>query len=229
MSVIGTIKGHEIILNNDGSIQFDAGANIDGDGSPKCYGPNNIGLDFTANGGHPGNWWGVVTDNEGNPIIQGSNDPAPGYYVSTTSFQNIQFPLTDPRRYLDSSTVPFFVVPAVIINSVKPKVIGSKAQITYNGKTIDAIVGDSGPADSLGELSIAAALALGIPSSPKNGGVDSGVNYILWPGEIAVVNTIDGNIEPPTEPITQTPIPVVVSQNKITFLNSIWKWFENKI
>jgi hypothetical protein len=32
----------------------------------------------------PGNWWALVTRN-GRPIVQGADDPAPGFYVSTTT------------------------------------------------------------------------------------------------------------------------------------------------
>ena len=34
----------------------------DADGSPRAYCPGNKGLDFTANAGKEGHWYGVVTD-----------------------------------------------------------------------------------------------------------------------------------------------------------------------
>lgn len=44
-----------------------------------------------------------------------------------------------------------------------------------------AIVADIGPKDQLGEGSIALAEALGIPSSPRTGGVKSNVAYGVFP------------------------------------------------
>jgi Fungal chitosanase of glycosyl hydrolase group 75 len=63
---------------------------IDADGSPHAYHPNGSppGLDYLANAGKPGNWYGIVTDNQkasGNPVVQGSSDPAPGFYISSTA------------------------------------------------------------------------------------------------------------------------------------------------
>lgn len=42
-----------------------------------------------------------------------------------------------------------------------------------------------------GEGSIAMADALGIPSSPKHGGVDSGVTYVAFPHSWAILGEID--------------------------------------
>ena len=50
---IGTISGSDIVEEDDG----------------------------IANTGHPGNWFGVVTDTgktDGIPIVQGASDPCPG-------------------------------------------------------------------------------------------------------------------------------------------------------
>lgn len=229
--LISTIENNNIYLNDDGSIEFTAKADIDADGSPWAYNPDNTGLDYNGNAKDGDKWVGILTDQNGKPIIQSPTDPAPGYYISTTSYQNIQFPVDNPNRYIDSSSIPFFVVPPIIISSVKPKVLGSKAQITYNDITIDAVVADIGPHSKLGELSIAAAKALGIPSSPKTGGVDKGVFYKLWPGETAVVSTIDVTnpiaIEPELTESNTIPIPIPVTNTKVTFLDQVWKWIKN--
>jgi hypothetical protein len=67
-------------------------------------------------------------------------------------------------------------------------VIGCKAVLTYQGNSVTAVVADvSGPND-IGEMSVAAAEALGIPSSPRTGGVNDGVQFEFWPGTRAVVN-----------------------------------------
>jgi hypothetical protein len=71
-----------------------------------------------------------------------------------------------------------------------------KAVIFYQGNSVDAVVADvSGPND-IGEISIAAATALGIPSSPRRGGVDDGVQFALWPGTPAAVNGETYLLEP---------------------------------
>jgi hypothetical protein len=71
---------------DDGSAFFyEAGLTIDADGAPHAYHPNEkSGLDYLSNAWRPGNWWALVTDNakpSGRPIIQGANDPAPGFYM----------------------------------------------------------------------------------------------------------------------------------------------------
>lgn len=45
-----------------------------------------------------------------------------------------------------------------------------------------AVYADVGPANKIGEGSIALAAALGIPSSPKTGGTAHGIIYIVFPG-----------------------------------------------
>src|SRR5262245_40398111 len=66
---------------------YKAGFMIEADGAPNCYGPNNSGIDYTANGGNDqgGDWWGGPTDMDGYPIKQKIYDPFPGYYVSGTA------------------------------------------------------------------------------------------------------------------------------------------------
>jgi RecA/RadA recombinase len=51
-----------------------------------------------------------------------------------------------------------------------------------NGKIVNAIYADVGPSNKIGEGSIALAEALGIPSSPRTGGVSSGIMYVVFPG-----------------------------------------------
>ena len=76
-------------LEGSATFFFKSKMAIDFDGAPTAYHPQHgKGLDHLANAGHPGNWYGVVTNNgrhDGTPIIQGPTDPAPGYYVSPTA------------------------------------------------------------------------------------------------------------------------------------------------
>lgn len=89
---------------------------------------------------------------------------------------------------LNSDVDRYIVVPPAIIRGVTPIVLGCQAFVTYLGRKTAAVVGDVGPYHKIGEASIACANALGIPSSPNTGGVDSGVFYEIHPGVPAVVN-----------------------------------------
>lgn len=163
---------------------YESGFQIDADGAYRAYHPDNKpGLDYLANGGKPGNWWALVTDNgkpSGDPVIQSDDDPAPGYYISMTSLEDPTKDPTDPRRYVDSESINYFVLPGKL----------GLAQLGDFGVVIRpktntydyAIYADSGPANKLGEGSIALAAALGIPSNPKKGGVDDGIITIVFPG-----------------------------------------------
>lgn len=186
--VLSTING--TVINWDGKkISYVAGLAIDGDGSPRCYGPNNSGLDYTANGGKPGDWWGVVVDGIGNPIIQGKNDPAPGMYISTTSLVLEGYGPKDPRRYVNSETVPYVVVPNSVRKAVPGKVLGCKVTVTNTktGKSVEAVVADIGPGNKIGEGSIALAKALGINENVRKGGTsDRIIKYEIFPGNMYV-------------------------------------------
>ena len=120
----------------------------------------------------PGNWFGVVTDNgevTGTPIVQKDTDPCPGAYVSATSLHlpgedGKPLPASSPFKYVDSATVPFIVVPPMIIKGVAGIVMGCRAVVTNSktGQTTEAVVADGGPKNHLGEISVACAKAIGV-------------------------------------------------------------------
>lgn len=200
--ILITIDGIPIYWDGE-KISFTAGMTINADGSPRCYGPNNSGIDYTANGGHPGNWWAVVTHNgksSGTPVIQSGEapqQPIAGMYISTTAYLNKGYPTKDVRRYVDSEKVPYVVTPPQLIGLVRPVVMGAAVRVTYDGKTVNALVGDIGPKSHVGEASIACAKALGIPSNPKKGGVSGKVVlYEIWPGVPASVNGVEYPLQP---------------------------------
>ena len=174
--------GHIVVwaLRDSGAFFFQAGMTIDADGAPDAYHPDDIGKDYLANGGQPGNWWALVTDEDGEPVVQGPHDPEPGYYVSNTELEDTTRPVTDPQRYVDSNEIPFVVLPfdqrggaqlgdfAVVVNRA-------------NGARSYAIFADLGPSNYLGEGSIALAEALGVAPSLKHGGTDGGLVYVVFP------------------------------------------------
>jgi len=214
---IGTITDQDtgididIIEQDDGSVTFAAGATLDGDGAngqfggPPCYAPSSYQghtLDVLANAGGPGNWYGVVTDNNGKPFVQKQTDPCPAAYVSATSLhlpdQNGQsLPPSSPFKYVDSATVPFIVVPPMIIKGVQPIVLGCRCVVTNtkNNQSTEAVVADQGPHNHIGEISVACAKAIGIPlgkpHEANGGGADAPrIQYQLFPGTPAVVNGV---------------------------------------
>jgi len=220
MKKIGTITDSDtgyaldIMEQDDGSVTFAAGATLDGDGAngqfggPPCYAPKSYDgptLDVIGNAGAPGNWYGVVTDTNqetGTPIIQGPNDPCPGAYVSATSLalpdeNGKVLPYTSPFKYVDSATVPFIVVPPMIVGGVAGIVMGCRCVVTNTrtGQSVEGVVADGGPRNHLGEISVACAKAIGIPTGkahPANGGGASAprIQYRLFPGVAAVVNGV---------------------------------------
>jgi hypothetical protein len=200
LTQITTIESFNVYEHNpSGSIVYKAKMYIDADGSPRAYGPNNSGLDYTANAGSTGNWWGIVTDGNGDPVIQGASDPYPGMYVSTTSLVNSSYGATNPLRYTNSETVPFFVLPTALV-SLGGIHIGDISYVynTVTGLGCFAIYADSGPAGKLGEGSIYLADQIGLNSNPKTGGTSSQIiDYIIFPnsgygqGTIPTTHQID--------------------------------------
>lgn len=173
--------GYSNIYLDDGAVVYEAGMQIDADGGPHAYNPVSFkGLDKLANAGHPGNWWALAT-HAGVPYIQSVNDPAPGFYVSTTALQNAAFGEGDTRHNVNAELVPFIVLPEGINMGLHP---GDLA-LAYNVKTGDNMYGiyaDIGPEGKIGEASIAMAQALHIPDSPRTGGTANGVIYWVYPG-----------------------------------------------
>jgi hypothetical protein len=161
---------------------FRAGMAIDADGSPRAYHPDNTGFDDLKHGGYPGNWWGVATSNElstGEPLIQKSSDPAPGYYVSTTSLIDARYEYQNPLRYVNAEKIPYFVLPDHFSPAIR---LGDIAWIynTHNGLHSFAIFADVGP--DVGEGSMYLAEKLGINNHPRYGGVSSGILYFIFDG-----------------------------------------------
>lgn len=190
----------EITEHAAGLVSFVGDLDIDADGACRAYHPQSRhGLDDLVNAKTTGGeWCGIVTARDGEPVIQGPHDPAPGFYVSPTSLhlrdENGElYALSDPRRYVDAATVPFMVVPPQIIKGVAGIVLGCRGRITdtRTGRRVDVVVADAGPRTKDGEASIAAARLLGIPSSARTGGEDEPVFlYECWPGQPAVIDGV---------------------------------------
>lgn len=203
---VGSVEGCAIHKNAEGWFRTRADMDVDGDGAnghkgrKPCYAPLSYGkptLDDLAMAGHPGNWWGVVTDNgqpNGTPLIQSANDPAPGAYISQTSYHLVgpngeRLDDNKPDKYLDSEVYPFIVLPLpCALLAGAEVVLGSMAFVRYTGAFSAALVGDKGPTRRIGEGSCKLCRNLGVNPSARNGGVDSiNVWYYWHPGEPAII------------------------------------------
>ena len=138
----------------------------DVDASKTAYGPHNSGTDYTADAGKPGNWWALVCDKNGQPII------VDGYYVSTTSLQDPAYPVEDRRRYVDAQVIPYIVLPTARYKAwgIRPGDVAWTQRVEA-GKVVStcaAIFADDGP--SVGEGSAALCRAHNIDPDPRKGG-----------------------------------------------------------
>lgn len=200
---LGTIDGEgftcTLLEDSDGRVHFTADADIDADGAngqaggPAAYREDDSGTEALANGGMRIDASGrvVCAQNWARDIVLLGPDNQPrvfpgGVIASTTWYRHAGKALDDPAAYVDAETVPYVVVPPLVVQRTAGVVRGCKARVTWRGKSVDCVVADRGPANKVGELSIAAARALGIPSSPRHGGTDKvEVLYELWPGVAA--------------------------------------------
>jgi len=159
---------------------FISGMTIDADGAPNAYHPDDSGLDAVANAGAPGNWNGIITDEDGTPLIQQETDPFPGYYISCTSLFDSTKTFTDPTTYVDASRIPYIALPQELADREGMR-LGDFAFVVNleNGKSSYAIYADVG---KIGEGSIALAEGLGVPSDARHGGQSDGILYLSFPG-----------------------------------------------
>lgn len=173
------------------AIAFASQMQVNTDGAPDSYHPDDIGITHICNGVSVGascSWkaaclpefkqakaeqfrgptkicfFAMATDARGVPIIQGSADPKPGYFVSTTALHQPGANLRTPQAQLDSNSVPFAVIPGYWQTSKKPGPQLGDVGVAWrrsNGKTAYFVIGDTGPRNKLGEGSVALHQALG--------------------------------------------------------------------
>jgi hypothetical protein len=184
---LAEIKKISVVQDDDGRVHWTSGAAIDADGAngqngnPFAYREDGKGLDANKNAGWPnGSWRDVLLDHgNGKPTSDGG-----GNWYSQTTYGWKGRPIT--TRFVDSSFVPYIVVNPIVRRKAVGIVIGCRARVTYKGTIIDAVVADVSGAKNIGELSIASAVALKFKdSSPRAGGVSSGVAFEFWPGQAA--------------------------------------------
>lgn len=202
--ILGTItnEGFSCTIREDSGkrVYFTADGDIDADGAngqsgaKAAYMINDKGTEFLENGGMGmKNGRVVFTASWGKDIVIVGPDGQPmvfpgGIIASQTWYRHRDKKANDPASYVDSETVPYIVVPPLIIQSTAGVVRGCRGRITnlLNRKSVECVVADKGPRSKIGELSIAAARAINLPSSPRNGGTEKPtLLYELWPGQAA--------------------------------------------
>jgi hypothetical protein len=166
-------------LPDSSAFFFVSGMTIDADGAPNAYNSDDTGLDELRNAGNPSHWDGIITDEDGIPLIQGDDDPFPGYYISCTSLEDRTKEYADPTRYVDASKIPYVVLPQDVPDKGGAQ-LGDFAVVMNlrNGKSSYAIFADIG---TMGEGSIALADSLGIWSDARRGGQSGSILYLIFP------------------------------------------------
>ena len=187
--IIARIAGVMVTQNEDGSVTWTSGAEIDADGAngqaggPFAYRyPDDDGLDRLIDAGWPNEEWTDVlySDGNGHPLTDEK-----GNAFSKTS---LILPGNVANRAVDAWSVPYVVVNPHVQRNAAGVVLGCLATVEYQGRSISAVVADVGPSGRIGEISVAAARALGIADSPLSGGVSRfEVSYTLYPGKAAVI------------------------------------------
>ena len=150
---------------------------VDVDGAPNAYGPPGTRpLDILPNAHYLNRAdkeiVGYLLDENGHPILQGPNDPFPGYYISQTAFTDMgNQNERDPRRYLDARKINYVVRGDVAQRrGVK---VGDFASVysKRTRKSVFAIVGDTGnPTGDEGSLHLLQDLGY-----PFRNGIDDAV------------------------------------------------------
>lgn len=173
------------------SVVYASGLAIDADGGRHAYRDDDKGLDTIKNAcpqDQSKRCYGILERRPGDKVRQAP--PNQAYYVSPTTLVDPDKAATDQARYVDSETINYLALPLKTLkkmaaaHDVPAIALGDLAFVrnTANGRTAFALFADVGPANKLGEGSIALAAALGIPSSPRRGGVTDGVEVIVFPG-----------------------------------------------
>lgn len=161
---------------------------IDADGAPNAYGPtcgpkdkHGCGLDSLTSAGYPNSDYNEIDDDWRDILVQDLANPEKpflkkdGFYISKTSLCD-ENATSDakPGKYVDASSVPYIVMPQLWLDRLGMQ-LGDLCLLWHSRiKTrVVTIVADTCPVDEpLGEISIAAAKALGGKNVSARNGAD---------------------------------------------------------
>lgn len=173
------------------AVVFASQMQVNTDGASDSYHPDDIGITHICNGVSVGascTWkascladfkkakverfngptkiffFAMATQPNGKPILQGPNDPKPGFFVSTTALQQPGADKRTTQAQLDLSQTPFIMIPQQWQQNGKPGPKLGDFAVVLRKSTDDlyfAIDGDIGPRNKLGESSVALHQTLG--------------------------------------------------------------------
>jgi hypothetical protein len=130
--------------------------------------------------GNNGIWWKSDMDIDCDGVTTTHcNSSADPWYQNDTSLH------TSTGSPMNAETTPYIVIPSISSTwsySASNIQLGACAAIVYNGKVQYGVFADTGPTTIIGEASYAMASKLGINPDPANGGTDSGVAFLVFPG-----------------------------------------------
>jgi hypothetical protein len=131
------------------------------------------------------------------PCIQKASDPSPGFFVSTTAFENADFAKYDVERYVDANRISNIVAPSLGFLQGRWNVnAGNLALVVQRstGITVKTFVGDTGPSIRLGEGSVA--LVRKIQGSPASiaRNIPYPIEYFILPGPRITQSSHDDSI-----------------------------------
>jgi hypothetical protein len=114
------------------------------------------------------------------------------------AFQSQTAAVTSQGKFLDAESLPYVVVPQAspAFDFTRAGLeLGSVVMVVYRERVAFAIIGDTGPANIIGEGSYALARALGINPDPRVGGTSEPVLYVAFKGKAAVVTKNESHAE----------------------------------
>ena len=164
---------------------------VDVDGAPRAYGPEGSDtLDFLRNAHSMGRPEAPVVGYlledapPHRPVVQGPQDPAPGYYVSQTAYEDESIENErDPRRYVDATKISYVVL------GHQAREMGARLGdfvAVYSKRTHRSafgIVGDSGnPSGDEGSLHLLQALGYPFHSGKNDAVEDAEIVIRFYPG-----------------------------------------------
>jgi hypothetical protein len=123
----------------------------------------------------------------------GGNPDGDPYFQPDTSLHG------PDGRALNAYKVPFAVVPPQVIQKTQGIVLGSECLVTntITMQRVLCVVGDVGPKSKVGEISVAAARAIGVPSNPVHGGESRKIiDYEVRVGKAATINGVTYKLQP---------------------------------
>jgi hypothetical protein len=131
-------------------------------------------------GANNGIWWKADMDIDCDGVTTSQcNINVDPWYQNDTSLH------TSSGQPFNAATMPYIVIPSISSRwsySASNIQLGACAAVIYNGKVQYGVFADTGPVEIIGEASYAMASKLGINPDPANGGTDSGVAYLVFPG-----------------------------------------------